>query len=902
MNDSLTPLEKMSQEVETLHRELADVQERLNVAEETLQAIACGEVDAVVVSTQQGERVFTLQGADYVYQCLVEQMGEGAATVSSEGLILYCNKRLSELLNCPLKNLIGSQFETFIAPHYKKAFLLLLQQVQPEKSFTKEMSLIPARVNKEVPVTLSCKQLQIDEVLVNSIIVTDITESKIKEAAKLSHILNSALAVIKNFRLLTDGTLEIDSWTGGTQQIFGYSLEAVQADSALIIANILPEDREKMLASMIENIQVGRSGVVEYRFLHGDRKIRWLASNYLAEWDREQNCWVGLEIITDITQRKGTEQKIAEQAALIDLTSDAIFVKDLEDRILFWNKGAERLYGWEEAEVIGQKTQTLFNKPGKLTEPLQITTQKGNWQGEIDQLTKTGKNIIVESRKTLIKDNFFQSAGSILVVNTDITEKKLLEKQFYHAQRLESLGTLASGIAHDLNNILTPILGASQLLPLKITNMNEPTERLLRLLSGSAKRGADLVKQILVFSRTTEGEYVILQLGYLLLEVIGIAQQTFSKLITILTKIPALELWTISGDATQLHQVFMNLMINAKDAMPSGGSLTISAENRSLDEGDVLLNLEAKAGCYVAVTVADTGIGIPPELLNRIFDPFFTTKEVGKGTGLGLSTVMGIVRNHGGFVKVYSELGKGTEFQVFLPAVEGQVSLTTVEQAMATGKGELILIVDDETSIREITQASLENYNYRTILASDGLEALELYREHQQEISVVLMDVMMPNLDGVSAMRALQNINPGVNIIATSGLLANRKLALNVNVKTFLLKPYTIAQLLQLLTELLPRDENQANRIPPVTSQESCLLPRVELSGDALAIMPPEWLQQMYDAAYYCDGDILLELIEQIPTSQVAIANALKDLTLSLKTDIIMELTDLSKLGLTKEP
>ncbi|AFZ07019.1 PAS/PAC sensor hybrid histidine kinase [Oscillatoria nigro-viridis PCC 7112] len=892
MKDSLTPVEKMSQEVETLHRELAEVQERLNVAEETLQAIACGEVDAVVVSTERGERVFTLQGADYVYQCLVEQMGEGAATVSSEGLILYCNKRLSEILNCPLKNLIGSQLETFIAPQYKKAFLLLLQQVQPEKSFTKEMSLIPATGNKEVPVKLSFKQLQVDEILVNSIIVTDITESKIKEAAKLSHILNSALAVIINFRLFTDGTLEIDSWAGGTQQIFGYSLEAVQADSALIIGNILPEDREKTLASFINDIQAGRSGVIEYRFLHGDRQIRWLTSNYVAEWDGEQDCWVGIEIITDITQRKETEQKIAEQAALIDITSDAIFVKDLDDRILFWNKGAERLYGWEEAEVIGQKTQTLFNKPCKLTEPIQITTEKGSWQGEIDQLTKTGKNIIVESRKTLIKNQFFHSA-SILVVNSDITEKKLLEKQFYHAQRLESLGTLASGIAHDLNNILTPILGASQLLPLKITNMNEPTQRLLRLLSGSAKRGAELVKQILLFSRATDGEYVILQLGYLLIETIGIIQQTFPKSITISTKIPALELWTISGDATQLHQVFMNLMINAKDAMSSGGILTVSAENRSLDEDDALLNLEAKAGCYVAVTVADTGIGIPPELLNRIFDPFFTTKEVGRGTGLGLSTVMGIVKNHGGFVKVYSELGKGTKFQVFLPAIEGEVSLTTVEEAMPRGKGELILIVDDEASIREITQTSLENYNYRTILASDGLEALDLYREHQQEISVVLMDMMMPNLDGVSAMRELQKINPGVNIIATSGLLANRKLALDANVKTFLLKPYTIAQLLQRLTEILPQDENQANRIPPVTSQESCSLPRVELSRDALAMMPPEWLQKMYDAAYYCDGDLLLQLIEQIPTSQVAIANALKDLTLSFKTDIIMELTDL---------
>ncbi|MEG4959930.1 MULTISPECIES: PAS domain S-box protein [unclassified Microcoleus] len=900
MKDSQAPLEKLRQEVETLQQQLAEVQERLNVTEETLQAICSGEVDAVVVSTQQGERVFTLQGADYVYQCLVEQMGEGAATVSSEGLILYCNKRLSELLNCSLKNLIGSRLETFIAPKDRKAFLLLLQEVQEKETLTRELSLIAATGNKEVPVKLSLKQFKIDELLVNSIIITDITESKIKEAAKLSQILNSAIAVINNFRLLTDGTFKIDSWIGGTQQLFGYSLEAVQADSSLITANILPEDREKALVSLVQNIKGGRSGIVEYRFLHGDRTIRWLSSNYVAEWDREQDCWVGIEIITDITQRKETEQKIAEQAALIDLTTDAIFVHDLDDQILFWNKGAERLYGWTATEIIGQKTKTLFNQPIAQTKAIKTTSEPGIWQSEIKQNTKAGKNIIVESRKILV-ENHFLKLKSILVINTDITEKKQLEKQFYHAQRLESLGTLASGIAHDFNNILTPILSVTQMLPLKFPNLDDKTERLFTILSSSARRGADLVKQILLFSRGTEGNYVILQLGDLLLEVIGITKQTFPKSIAISAKIPTKELWRISADATQMHQVFMNLMINARDAIPDEGTLTICAENRLLGKHDALINLEAKVGSYVVVTVSDTGTGIPPELLNRIFDPFFTTKEVGKGTGLGLSTVAGIVKTHGGFVKVDSELGKGTEFNIFLPAIEGEVSVIPREILLPRGKGELILIVDDEASIQEVTQTSLENYKYRTILASDGIEALALYTEYQQEISVVLMDMMMPNLDGVTTIGILQKINPLVKIIATSGLLKNRKLALDADVNNFLLKPYTIGELLQMLTEILLLDEDKPDGITSITSQAPSFLARVELSRDALAIMPPEWLQEMYDAAYYCDEDVLLELIEQIPTSQGAIANALKDLVLNFKTDIIMELTDLSKLGLRND-
>ena len=768
MNDSQTSLKKLRQEVLTLRQQLATMQERLDETEETLQAIRSGEVDAVVVSTPQGARVFTLQGADYVYQCLIEQMGEGAATVSADGLILYGNKRLSELLDCPLKNLIGSQLESFISPKDRSGFLLLLQEVQEQEMVIRELSLISATGNKEVLIHLSLKQFKIDQLLVNSIIITDVTEFKIKEAAKLSQILNSAIVVIKDFRVLTDGTFKIDSWTGGTQQIFGYSLEALQADSDLVSANILLDDRQKMLTSLVENIQAGRSGIIEYRFLHSDRQIRWLLSNYVAEWNSEQNAWMGIEIITDIT------------------------------------------------------------------------------------------------------------------------EKKKLEQQFYHAQRLESLGTLASGISHDFNNILTPILGVTQLLTLKFPNLDVKVKRLLTILASSARRGADLVKQILLFSRATDGEYLILQLGYILLELIGISKQTFPKSITISADISTRKLWTILADGTQMHQVFMNLMINARDAMPDGGTLTISAENRQLDEHDALINLEAKAGSYVVVTLADQGIGIAPELLNKIFDPFFTTKEVGKGTGLGLSTVIGIVKNHGGFVKVYSELGKGSEFKIFLPAIQGEVSVIPIEKSMPSGNGELILIVDDDASIREVTKISLENYNYRAMLASDGIGAIALYGKYQAEISVVLMDMMMPNLDGATTISTLQSLNPLIKIIATSGLFENKKLAFDAGAKTFLLKPYTTRQLLQLLMELLSPDQELSEEIPPILSQESPM----ELSKETLAIMPPQWLQQMHQAAYYCDQDLLLELITQITSSEEAIAKVLQDLILNFKMDMIMELTE----------
>jgi CheY-like chemotaxis protein len=264
-------------------------------------------------------------------------------------------------------------------------------------------------------------------------------------------------------------------------------------------------------------------------------------------------------------------------------------------------------------------------------------------------------------------------------------------------------------------------------------------------------------------------------------------------------------LWTVYGDSTQLHQVLMNLCVNARDAMPDGGTLTISAENLLIDQNYARMNLEAKVGPYTVITIADTGVGIPPEILERIFEPFFTTKEAGKGTGLGLSTVIGIVKSHGGFINVYSEIERGTSFKVYLPAVQGTETEPTQQLEPLAGKGELILVVDDEPAIQEITRASLETHNYNTLIASDGIEAIALYAQNRNKISAVLMDMMLPSLDGLTAIRTLQKINPEVKIIATSGLMSSSKLteASAVGIKTFLSKPYTVKELLLTLQKVL---------------------------------------------------------------------------------------------------
>jgi two-component system, cell cycle sensor histidine kinase and response regulator CckA len=507
------------------------------------------------------------------------------------------------------------------------------------------------------------------------------------------------------------------------------------------------------------------------------------------------------QVQIELSDRKLAEQKISEQAMLLDIATDAIIVRDLENRILFWNQGAEKIYGWQTEEALTQNASELLYKETPSSPIEQIVLERGMWQGELQQVTKDGRDIIVDSRWTLVCNEAGQPK-SFLVVNTDITEKKQLEQQFLHAQRLESLGTLASGIAHDLNNILTPILATAQLLPLTLPLLNQQNQNLLNLLIDSASRGSNLVKQILFFAKGTEGNRITLQVAHLLREIRQLIVQTFPKSIEVQIHIPE-GLWMITGDATQLHQVLMNLCVNARDAMPNGGVLSLSPENLWFDEQYVQMELDAKVGPYLVITIADTGTGIEPDILDRIFDPFFTTKETSKGTGLGLSTVIGIVKSYGGFVKVNSKIGEGTQFKLFFPATETTDIIPQEDLQPPAGNGESILVVDDETPILAISKETLKIYNYRVLTANNGIEAIAQYAQYQDKISAVVMDMMMPEMGGEMAIQTLRLMNPQVKIIAFSGIVSNQGLAEAAGAKAFLAKPFTANDLLNTLHRVL---------------------------------------------------------------------------------------------------
>ena len=515
-------------------------------------------------------------------------------------------------------------------------------------------------------------------------------------------------------------------------------------------------------------------------------------------------------------QRKQSEIKNAEQARLLEVALDSIVVRDIDNKLLFWNKAAEKLYGWTFEEARSLDVLRLVADDGRLKyeQSMKEFMQKGEWEGELPQKTKDGRLLITYSRWTLVRDQDGKPTAR-LIITRDITDRvqteeknRLLEQQLMHAQSLESLGTLASGIAHDFNNILGIILIYASLLERTSIDKKKISDTSIAITQ-AVGRGKALVNQILTFAKRTDIEFEPVNVADLIRELLSMLKQTFPKVITF-TEIIEPDIPFIFANHTQIHQAILNLYVNARDAMPNGGSITIKVQRQMKDQVRNKF-VAANEDEYLYISVTDTGEGMDEATCRRIFDPFFTAKkQEKKGTGLGLAVVYGVVQMHHGFIDVESELGHGTTFRLYIPillADEPKKEILPVTKLAALDGTETILLVEDEALLVETLCILLESKGYTVYAAQDGKEAVRIYEQHKHEISLVFTDLGLPGITGMDEFRLLKEINPDIKVIFASGFFGpDVKAELVSNgAKAFIQKPYGPDDIARKIREVLDR-------------------------------------------------------------------------------------------------
>ncbi|QYM78031.1 response regulator [Horticoccus luteus] len=555
----------------------------------------------------------------------------------------------------------------------------------------------------------------------------------------------------------------------------------------------LPDTPFILLSGTIEEdvaIEFIRNGAQDY-VLKGNIKRLPVAIQRAVREAHEQRLY------------REARHRLVQQGEMIEQANEAIVIADLAGHVISWNRGAERIFGWTLADVVGRRLRDVAwpEDAAAIIAASEASVQSSAWRGELQLHTKAGKEITIEVHHTLVLDEAGRPKAR-LTISTDITEKKLLEAQFAQAQRMENIGLLATGIAHDLNNMLAPILMAAPLLRSATT---EPrARRMLDTVEQCAERGAALTRQILSFAQGSAGQLKLVQIKHLLRDIVNLVQQTFPRSIKLEADVPN-DLWLIQANPVQIHQVLLNLCVNARDAMPHGGRLSLRVRNTLPDEIVPLGPDASSTARFVVIDIADTGTGIPPEVLPHIWKPFFTTKEQGHGTGLGLPTVKGIIGNHQGHIIVQTEAGQGTLFRVILPASPDGADRPESSTALPRGAGELIVVVDDEAHIQQLCSTILTRQGYDVLVASDAADAVGWFSQRSHEVRLVLTDLQMPDFDGLALSRVLSQINSNIKMLVITGLPTAEQRLRDAPpcIKGLLLKPFTAEALIRQVHAIL---------------------------------------------------------------------------------------------------
>lgn len=761
-----------------------------------------------------------LRASEARYRDLVETSHDLIWAVDAEGRITFLNQACRKIYGREPEEMIGRPFLDFIpAEQARRDSAIFAEAIQSGRDTLDYTSRVYAKDGREVTLSANARIIRDAEgrVVGSAGISRDITDVLKSEDTARSQ--TALLRIAGDAARLGGWSLEVPdlvlTWSDVTQAIHevppGYTPGLQEA-----IEFYDEADRPEVARAVERCLQEGAPFEFERSVITAKGRRVWVRA--IGEAVRNED---GRIVRVQGAFQDITEQRLAREALLASeerfrmlakATSDAIWDWDLTTDAVWWNEGFETLFGYSRAEVEST-ADSWYNRihpddKDAVTASIHtaIASQDDAWASEYRFRRKDGSDIYVHDSGHIIRDRDGKPIRMIGGMR-DVTERKRMERHLLRAQRLESLGTLAGGIAHDLNNALAPVLMSIEVL--KEDEADPAKLETLDILESSVKRSADLVRQVLSFARGAEASWSIISVLTVVREVEKIAADTFPKNIVFGVKVEA-DPWPIRADATQLHQVLINICLNARDAMPNGGRLSVTIENVSLDEIYAGMNPEARPGPYVVVHVEDSGTGMTPEVIDRIFEPFYTTKETGRGTGLGLPTAHSIVQRHGGFIHVYSEHNRGSTFKVYLPAqttaqvVEGAAIAQT---ALPRGHGEVILVVDDEQHIRLIAERALTRFGYQVRLASNGAEAVAMYVSHQHEIAVVLTDMAMPVMDGPALIVALKSINPAVMVIGSSGLDANGLVAKAVaaGVQSFVPKPYTAEALLKVLAAVFNR-------------------------------------------------------------------------------------------------
>jgi PAS domain S-box-containing protein len=592
----------------------------------------------------------------------------------------------------------------------------------------------------------------------------------------------------------------VNRWTPELEAMYGLPTGGFAGTRRAWEEMIDPADRPEVMQRLEAAIDTG-GFEAEWRVVQAHGAVRWL---FGRGWVFKDDSGKPLRLIgvnIDITERKRAEEALQQKTDLVNYSHDAILTADKNRVIMAWNRGAEEIYGWTEDEAVGKVMHQFFQTvaPVSIGDIDERLRRDGRWDGELLHTRRDGKQITVESRQVLRRDAAGEPIG-ILEINRDISDRKRLEDQFRQAQKLEGIGRLAGGVAHDFNNLLTVISGYSQTV-LEDLAAQHPFRESMEEISKAAGRAAGLTRQLLIFSRRQVIEPRNLVLNDLVRDFEKMLRRLIGEDINLVLALdPVAD--TIRADAGQIEQVILNLAVNARDAMPKGGTLSIETTRLLADEEFARNHLSVQPGSYVLLMVSDTGTGMSPEVQSRLFEPFFTTKEAGKGTGLGLSTVYGIVKQSGGSIWVYSEPGRGTTFRILLPAVEAEAGLAAGVSVEAPSGTETILVAEDEPEVRSFIRRILERRGYTVLEASNGREALEVARKYAGPIHLMMSDVVMPEMGGADLAEQFGAEHPGIPVLFISGY--TNQIAWREGMGAgYLQKPFTSASLLTQIRAVL---------------------------------------------------------------------------------------------------